>query len=119
MKLDKWVTLLLFHAFLSTFTHRWVWNHHLDTTKHRGIERMAVLLRELKKILGKVAGDGHCSHSSQDNGSCWYDWAIAVTAPGTVDDADMTELYEFRILYFYGEGDYVLKEDAAEGEVMS
>ena len=62
-----------------------------------------------------MAGDGHCSHSSQDSGWCWYDWAIAVTAPGTVDDADMTELYEFRILYFYGEGDY----EAAEGEVMS
>ena len=54
--------------------------------------------------------------------------AIMVTAPGTVDDVDMTELYalenHFQIIsdgdpdtFYYDEGDYLL-EEAAEGEVM-
>ena len=53
---------------------------------------------------------------------------IVVTAPGTVDDVDTTELYtlenHFQIIsdgdpdtFYYDEGDYLLDE-AAEGEVM-
>ena len=53
---------------------------------------------------------------------------IVVTAPGTVDDVDTTELYtlenHFQIIsdgdpdtFYYDEGDYVF-EEAAEGEVM-
>ena len=58
-------------------------------------------------------------------------WPLScmVTAPGTVDDVDMTELLyalenHFQIIsdvdpdtFYYDEGDYLL-EEAAEGEVM-
>ena len=71
---------------------------------------MTVLQRELKKIRGKEV------------------MAIVVTAPGTVDDADTTELYalekHFKIIFegdsdyfYYGEGDYV-PEEAVEDEEM-
>ena len=54
--------------------------------------------------------------------------AIVVTAPGTVDDADTTELYDiekhFKIIFegdsdyfYYGKGDYV-PEEAVEDEEM-
>jgi hypothetical protein len=48
----------------------------VNIVKVHQLERMTVLLRELKKIRGKEV------------------MAIAVvTAPGTVDDADTTKLY--------------------------
>ena len=61
---------------LSKYIHPslWVRNHHLNIGKGHQIEGMTVLQRELKKIRGKQV------------------MAIVVTAPGTVDDADMTEL---------------------------
>ena len=63
-------------SYLSKYIHPslWVRNHHLNIGKGHQIEGMTVLQRELKKIRGKQV------------------MAIVVTAPGTVDDADMTEL---------------------------
>ena len=52
----------------------WVRNHHVDISKGHRLERMKFWQRELKEIRGKDAK------------------AIMVTAPGTVDDVDMTEL---------------------------
>ena len=50
-------------------------NHHVNNAKGHLLERKGVLYRELKNIRSIVV------------------IAITVTAPGTVDDGDMTELY--------------------------
>jgi hypothetical protein len=89
---------------LSKYIHPslWVRNHHLNIGKGHQLEGMTVLRRELKKIRGKEVV-----------------MAIVVTAPGTVDGADTTELYalekHFKIIFegdsdyfYYGEGDDVL-----------
>ena len=54
----------------------WVQNHHVNIAKDHRLERMTVWQRELKKIKGKDSA-----------------MAIVVTAPGTEDDVDTTELY--------------------------
>ena len=62
---------------LSKYIHPslWVRNHHVNISKDHPLEKMTFRQRELKEIRGKDA------------------MAIMVTAPRTVDDVDMTELY--------------------------
>ena len=101
-------------SYLSKYIHPslWVRNHHLNIGKGHQLEGMTVLRRELKKIRGKEV------------------MAIVVTAPGTVDDADTTELYalekHFKIIFegdsdyfYYGEGDLVPEEAVADEEMPS
>jgi hypothetical protein len=98
---------------LSTKIHTSLWfqNHHLKIGKVHQLERVAVLQRELKKSRGKDKV-----------------MAIVVTAPGTVDDADTTELYalekHFKIItegdpdYFYNGEGYYVPEEAVDDEEM-
>ena len=63
---------------LSKYIHlsMWIRNQHVNIAKGHRLERVTVLQRELKKIRGRDAIA-----------------MIVVTAPGTVDDVDTTELY--------------------------
>ena len=66
---------------LSKYIHlsMWIRNQHVNIAKGHRLERVTVLQRELKKIRGKAVMA-----------------AISVTAHGTVDDADRTELYALK-----------------------